>query len=160
MPRLLRKHRQILYQLKRDWGLSVQIFRPTSASHDVTTGEIARTFEVHSVKDAPVLPKHKKREFVYDLAYIAAGKNFTEGAFFDKGQRQVIIEQRDLPKGFEPNLDDFVVFNFEKHEIKEVEVAEEFAAFRLMITSIDNQKRVKWVAVKNKITPLSSVAVE
>jgi len=152
MPRLLKHHRQILYQLKRDWGLTVTLYKPLTATHDVTTGEIARSFDVQTVDRAPVLPASKTRSFVYDLAYIAADKNFTEGAFFDKKQRVVIIEQRDLPKLYMPELDDFLIFNTQQYEIKKIEVAEELAAFNITVVAVDNQERVKWLTAKSKVT--------
>lgn len=157
----LRKHRGIIYKLQRDWGLEVTLYRPVSSAQDLQTGKLSRGFQIVTIHKAPVLPADVDRSFVYDLAYIAASKNFTEGAFFDRKQRSVILEARQLPKGFEPNLDDFLVFKTQRYTIKGVQFIEEFAAFRLRVLAIENQRRERWLTVKNSITftPTSSGTV-
>lgn len=148
----LRKHKGIFYKLRRDWGLEVDLYRPITSSTDLQTGALSRGFQVVTIHQAPVLPATLDRTFVYDLAYIAASKNFTEGAFFDRKQRFVILDAQLLPKAFEPNLDDFIVFKTQRYEIKEVQFIEEFAAFRLRVIAIENQRRERWLTVKNSIT--------
>lgn len=147
----LKKHRAIIYKLRRDWGLEVTLYRPIISTKDLRTGKLSRGFQVVTIHQAPVLPADVDRSFVYDLAYIAASKNFTEGAFFDRKQRSVILEARQLPKGFEPNLNDFLVFNTQRYTIKGIQVIEEFAAYRLRVLAIENQ-RERWLTVKNSIT--------
>lgn len=150
MARLLKNHRQIMYQLRRNWGLNVWIYRPTR-TNDLLTGNITSGYEIHAIPDAPVLSATESRSFVYDLAYIAASKNFTEGAFFDKKQRWILLDGRRLAKGFVPDLDDFVVFDTRQYEIKVVEHIEELAAYRLTVVSIRNQEKVRWLTAKNSI---------
>ncbi len=147
----LRKHRGIIYKLRRDWGLEVTLYRPITNTENLLTGKLSRGFQTVTIKDAPVLPADVDRSFVYDLAYIAADKNFTEGAFFDRKQRSVILDARQLPKGFEPNLNDFVVFKTQRYTIKSVQFIEEFAAYRLKVIAIENQ-RERWLTTKSTIT--------
>lgn len=158
MARLLRNHRQIMYQLRRDWGLEVSIYRPLDRAHDILTGEITSSFEIHTVPRAPVLIATDARNFVYDLAYIAVGKNFTEGAFFDGKQRWILLDARELAKGFVPTLNDFVVFKTLQYEIKRIEHVEELAAYRLTVVAIRNQEKVRWLTAKNAIGFLEEAA--
>jgi len=153
----LKKHKGIIYKLRRDWGLEVTLYRPISSTQNLQTGELSRGFQVVTIKNAPVLPANLDRTFIYDLAYIAASKNFTEGAFFDRKTRSVILDVRQLPKGFEPTLDDFLVFKTQKYEIILIQFIEEFAAFRLGILAIENQRREHWLTIKNTITFISTV---
>lgn len=154
----LRKHRAIFYKLQRDWGLRVTLYRPITNVENLQTGKLSRGFQIIDIKKAPVLPADVARSFVYDLAYIAASKNFTEGAFFDRKQRFVILDARLLPKNFEPNLDDFVVFKTQSYSIEGVQIIEKDAGFRLRVTAIENQRRVRWVTVKSSITFASTAS--
>lgn len=158
MARVLKNHRQIMYQLRRDWGLSVDIYRPLDRVQDILTGNIVSSFEIHNIPRAPVLTASSNRHFVYDLAYIAVGKNFTEGAYFDKSQRWIIFDARELPCGFVPTLNDFVTFKTKQYEIKDVETVEELAAYRLTVVAIRNQEKVRWLTAKNAIGFLEEAA--
>ena len=152
MARLTRNHRLAIYRSKRDWGLQVTLYRVLTNVHDVLTGSISRSYEVIDIERAPVLSKQTNRKFVYDLAYIAADKNFTEGAFFDQGGRVIILDARDLPKGFKPNLDDFIVFRTFRYEIKSIETIEELAIYHLSVLQLENQNSERWITAKNKVT--------
>ena len=154
----LRKHRAIFYKLQRDWGLQVTLYRPITSVEDLQTGKLSRGFQTLIVEKAPVLPADVDRSFVYDLAYIAATKNFTEGAFFDRKQRFVILPARQLPKHFEPNLDDFIVFKTQGYSIQGIQFIEEVAGYRLRVIAIENQRNVRWVTAKSSIT-LTTTAI-
>jgi hypothetical protein len=154
MANLLKKHRALLYTLKRQWGKHVDIYRPITSSQNVTTGKIIRTFQLVQVDRAPVLPRSTQRKFAYDLDYIQAGNNFTEGAFFDRSTSEVLLDQVDLPRFFVPNLDDMLVFDTKRFDIKEVERFEGWpgiATFRLIITAVENQAKEKWLTLDNGI---------
>jgi len=152
MARLTRNHRLAIYRSKRDWGLQVTLYRALTNVNNILTGAITRSYEVIDIERAPVLNKQTSRKFVYDLAYIAADKNFTEGAFFDQGGRVIILDARDLPKGFQPNLDDFIVFRTFRYEIKSIETVEELAIYRLAVLQLANQNSERWITAKNKVT--------
>ena len=157
MSGLLRNHRAILYQLRRDWGLNIFLYRPLTATQNVESGVIVRSFKVYSILRAPVLPADGSRSFVYDLAYIAVGKNFTEGAFFDKEERLVIIDALNLPSGIVPTEDDFLVFSNRRYTIKTIQMVEEFAAYRLRVVALDNQNTEKWAVADSKVSFMVSV---
>jgi hypothetical protein len=147
----LKNHRGIFYKLRRDWGLEVTLYRPITSTKDLTTGKLSRGFQIVTVKNAPVLPADVDRSFVYDLAFIAASKNFTEGGFFDRKQRSVLLDARQLPKYFEPNLNDFLVFKTQGYRIQSIQFIEEFAGYRLRVVAVENS-RERWIAAKNSIT--------
>ena len=117
---VLRQVRPILYRLKRNYGLPMYIrYTDTPDSFNYETGEIVRDLTEVYVRRGILLPVDIKRIFAYDLAYIAAGKNFTYGGFFDKATRMVIIDAKDLPTGFIITRNMYINFQSRRYEIKD-----------------------------------------
>jgi len=116
----LRQNKLIVYRLKRNYGVSIVYTRITSVVNNVETGAITPTLQEISIRRAIIGPALILRDFVYDLSFIAANKNFTYGGYFDTGTRALIVDSKDLPSGFAPNLDDYIVYDDEKYAFKEV----------------------------------------
>lgn len=108
----------LMYNLKRLYGQQILICLPTESFRDVTTNRFEATIETISIPKAIVLDREASRDFVYDLNYIAANKNFTLGAFFDTFDRSVIIHKKDLPVNFDPSLGYYVTINGNNYEIQ------------------------------------------
>jgi len=134
----LREIRIILYRLKRSYGLPAIIKRPLTSIQNVTTGVIVRTFETIPIKRVIVLPAQNLRNFIYDLAFIAASKNFTEGGLFDQNIRTMIIDIKDAPKGFILTMNDHIVFETRRYEIKNFELAEHNQGWLLQTIELDS----------------------
>ena len=139
---VLRQITVILYRLKRQYGLRVTYFQFTSQTNDVETGDIARTYITFVIKRAPVLPDNLDRSFIYDLSYIAANNNFVGGAYFDRHIRTLIIDAKDLPKDFIPNLNDHVEFDDIRYEIKKITHLEKRKGYLLRVEAIDSSEPV------------------
>ena len=107
-----------LYRLKRSLAYPVVVQKITATTRDSECGTRVRTFEHHHVKRAVVGNTDVLKKFVYDLAYIAANKNFTTGALFDQYDVLFIIDGNDLPKGVEINHDTRIIRDAQLHEIK------------------------------------------
>lgn len=148
MGNLHKKHRALLYNLKRGYGLPINIYRPTSESQNVETGAVVREFSTLKIKRAPILPHAKERTFAYDLDYIQAGNNFTEGAFYDRETVDVLIDKRDLPTNFVPTLEDHVVIRGKRYDIKKVEMFEELATWRMVLSRVTNNREI-WLTLEN-----------
>lgn len=121
MKNQLRYMRTVMYRMKRDYGSEIGLYHRTEGSVDYTTGRKETSHTVVKIKRAIVLPAKRSDQFVYDLSFIAANKNFTYGGIFEIGLRQVIIDGRDLPKGYvwdHPNT--YVIYNNERYEIQTV----------------------------------------
>jgi hypothetical protein len=89
--------------------------------HDVDpeTGEKVTVESVTKVRKAIVLRAREFTSFVYDLAYISANKDFTQGGFFDPEDRRIILEAKEIPN-IEPKVRDYVVFQNERYTIKDI----------------------------------------
>lgn len=148
----LPNHRKIMYALKRGYGERVVLHRLLPGdTKDVTTGKTVRRFKAYEFRKAPILPNNMDRVFVYDLDWIQAGRNFTKGGFFDRNARKVVLDGRDLPKNFSPDLNDFIVIRGQRFMVKKIEELERLSAFLLTISTVENQAREKWVMFKTCI---------
>lgn len=120
----LREIRIILYRLKRSYGLPAIIKRVDASHQDIKTGAIIKTYLEFPIKRVIILPTKELRNFLYDLTYIAANKNFTYGAMFDQRSRAMIIDIKDAPQGFVLTTNDHICFEDRRYEIKEFALAE------------------------------------
>ena len=113
--------RHVLYPLKMSYGEPVEFIQLDTSTNNVRTGEQSKTYTRIKIRKAPVLPLNVLRKFVYDLAYIAANKNFTEGGFFDMGSRFILVDGKDVPKDFNPNLSDHIIVQGTRWTIRKIE---------------------------------------
>lgn len=93
----------------------------TSNTVDFDTGIISKTTRKITVRRAVVLPSSRSRDFVYDLSYIAAAKNFTYGGFFDVNDKKVIVDIHDLPDDFNINISYYAIMDHERYEVKVID---------------------------------------
>jgi len=114
----LRQISVILYRLKRSYGMSITVCSPIVNDTDLRTGVIERKYRKIKIRRAIVLPANATRDFVYDLSYIAANKNFTYGGYFDVEGRIIIIDNKDMPKDFSLSKNDHIEFNDDQYELK------------------------------------------
>ena len=94
---------RVLRGLKRHYGMPISILIPTINDTNYRTGVVTYEESTINIKKAIILPSKWKRDYTYDLAYVAANKNFTEGGYFDTAQRDVIVDFKDVPLEYEPN---------------------------------------------------------
>lgn len=134
---VLRQITVILYRLKRQFGQRVTIYQYDSQTNNVETGEISRTYNTIVVRRAPVLPNNIDRSFIYDLTYIAANNNFVGGGLFDRKQRNLIFDAKDLPKDFVFTNDDHIEFGGQRYEIKTIDHLEAKKGFLMSVEGIE-----------------------
>lgn len=125
MSRPAREMRQLLYPIKRRRGEPVQIHQIDDNEVDLTTGAITKSYLTYRIKKAIVLPVNTDRSFVYDLAFIAANKNFTGGGFFDKLMTQIVIDMRELPTGIVISLNDYCSIKGTSYKIAKSTIVED-----------------------------------
>lgn len=136
----LRETRKVIYHLKMRYGLALTYFEPTGQTHDPKTGQITRSFNQYKIRRAVVLPTNLNRTFIYDLAYIAVGKNFTEGAYFDKNIKRIIIDRKDL--AITPDLNHHMEFDGDRYEIRAIQVFEDRKAYVFSVEGVLNAPTV------------------
>ena len=141
---------KVLYRLKRRYGASVDILRRTSSVVDRETGLKTVQTRLIRLRRVIVLPAQLAREFSYDLAYIAAAKNFTYGGFFDTTERRFIVDTKDLPTDFEIEIGDYFVYDQVRYDVKTSERFEDARAFfvqakQSIASDLDNEIMIEIV---------------
>ena len=111
---------RVIYKLKRSYGLPIDYYQSVARSNDLESGDASTSYFVTHISKAIVLRAREYRSFVYDLSYISANKDFTEGGFFDPQDRRVIIDAKDVALDFNPVVEDYFIYDGEKYEVKEV----------------------------------------
>jgi len=104
--------RRAFYVLKRQFGVKLYIVRVTETSVDYSTGDKLRSFSSQRIRKALIFEGSLVRDFVYDLSYIAANKNFTLGGYFDIEKKVFVVESKDDIK-----IDDYIVLNNKAYKI-------------------------------------------
>lgn len=125
--------RRVLYTLKKEYGTPMDIYQFISVAIDPKTGKRTAERRRIQIRKAIILPSVISRKFSYDLAYIAANKNFTYGANYDINSRTVIVEANDIPEGVEIVNDNYVVIEGHRYEIRIVERLEHEYGYLLTI---------------------------
>jgi len=136
----LRFIRRTIYRLKRQYGLPVDLYSQTLGATNLETGAKSSTLDKVVIKRAIVQPARNHRDFVYDLAYISANKDFTTGGFFDASDRRIIIDARDLPSSWVMDADQFVIYNNQRYDIKSFYEFEEGMGYILVVRATIGQK--------------------
>jgi hypothetical protein len=120
MSNKLKFIKRVIYKLKRSYGLPIDYYQISTHDLDVEDGDKITTYTKTRINRAIVLRAREFRSFVYDLAYISANKDFTTGAFFDPEDRKVIIDGGDVSVTFEPNIDDYFIYDGGSYGVKEI----------------------------------------
>src|SRR4030043_1647231 len=97
--------KKIIYSLKRKFGFSVSIYKVTSVTLDLETGEKETITERKKVKRVILLPVDITRTYVP-----AIDKVIQTGGAFDPQDRFIIIDKKDLGT-FELKIDDYIIFD-------------------------------------------------
>lgn len=136
-------------RLKRRWFIKIRLVQSTRTSTDYVSGEQTMDSVEVVVRRAMLLPTRSKRDFVYDLSYIAANKAFTYGGNFDKSYRFIYIDAKDLRytdedgvvHRYNPQVGDNVYTNTKVDgetvfEAKDVQIQDNGSAFIIRIEDI------------------------
>lgn len=113
--------RRALYQLKRDYGARIDIYKLGTTTTAVRTGVKTVGVTMFPVERAIVLPNSTNRTAVQSISLISSNKEFVTGGTYDVGQRKFIVDRLDCPSLPELTADDWLVYNEEKYQIKDVD---------------------------------------
>lgn len=112
--------KDLLYQMGRDYSVSVRYGRIVTQDLNYDTGVNTVTKTVIDINRIIYVPSKLHRRFVQDIAYLAANKNFTYGGLFDENYTIFVLDARQVPINFQPQLDDFIFYNKQRYHIKSV----------------------------------------
>ena len=137
----LRQIKNILYQLKKDWGIAMDLRNQTSVV-DRKTGMTQKSYVSTPVRRGILLPVKLTPSFVYDLSFIAANKNFTYGGLFGAGSRVVIVDGSDVPSTFTVKEDTQLIIAKAVYSVKNVETLVNKLGYLLTVTTLSNLENV------------------
>lgn len=120
--------KRTLYNLKRRYGDSADYYRVTSEVVDDRTGVTVQTRQGFTVKRLIRLP-HQLQIGIMESGEV--------GGVFDKGKRRFILDAKDLPADFIPDSEDYIVFNLERYNVKEVEELDDRVGYLLECVFMD-----------------------
>ena len=138
----LRQISLILYRLKRSYGIPAKIRKIMSDTTDLKTGSVGRAYYTINIARMIVLPEKAIPSFVYDIAYLAANKNFTYGGIFGSSTRLVIVDTKDIPLDFKISEDDEVIFNNKVHAVKQITDTASKKGYILTITAVTSSGKI------------------
>jgi hypothetical protein len=128
---LNRRIRQSLYVLKRAFGSTVVLYKLLTASTSYTSGAKTVTSTSVTIPRCIVLPVRLQREVIQTVAQISANKTFAYGGSFDSGTREFVIDARDLAVGYTIELDDWIIYDGQRYELKTIELLEQHTGWHV-----------------------------
>jgi hypothetical protein len=124
--------RRTLYSLKRQYGSRVDVYQLNDAETDYETGAKTVSKTVNIVRKCIVLPVKIAREVVQTISQISANKMFVLGGTYDAGTRMFILDTRDMPDDHEFTMDDWIIYNGRRYDLKSVEEFEQHSAWTII----------------------------
>lgn len=106
-----------IYSLKKRFGKEVQYYELDSQAINYQTGRATTTKSVTTLYDVVVLPSDLRRAFIYDSAYRAVNRQFTEGGLFGVAIQMFLIDRDDIPDNITIGLKNHIVEDNRRWEI-------------------------------------------
>ena len=111
--------RQVLYGLRTQYGGRIAVYKLIDADTNYSTG--VKTIEKISYELVAILgPGKVAREVLQSISQISANKTMVYGGTFDSTVKTFVIDGRHLPGDFEFEMDDWIVYNNARFELKDV----------------------------------------
>ena len=146
--------RRILYKLKRNYGYALDLYKILSTTENVETGAKTVNRVRHHLRKAVILtPAELKRQYQYDMSYVAVNQRFSYGAFYDTEALFLIIDCNDLPRGLELTLEDFAIYKHKRYNFDKVEPLEQNLAIMIKMRESKGQTvgEIHQVSVTNTL---------
>jgi hypothetical protein len=125
--------RNTMYAVKFTHGLPGYLRQYAGPNtYDVTTGVSTKPYTDTYIRRVVCMPVSQLRDFIYDLTFLAANKNFAYGGTFTKNERVFIVDIKDLPylnssgtERIKITLEDKIIFRNQVYTLKTVELYED-----------------------------------
>ena len=137
--------RLLLYQLKRQFGAKADLYWESADTVDLATGQRNVTKLKWSVQRAICLPTVTSAQQLLPAAIIAVWR---QGGGGEVGDKQLIIDRRDLPKGFRLETHNYsFVISRRRYEVLKVEEFEHDAAYLVTLKTLTGVRAYEQIAV-------------
>lgn len=125
--------RRLLYDLKREYPTNIDLYRETQSGYNTKTGQINVDRQKWNIKRGVLLPSLLQIDFKYSIPFPGSAT----GGLFQVNDRQLIIDGKDLPKEFEIDEKDYIVYEHQRFEIVKVTELDEEVGWYLIIRESD-----------------------
>lgn len=132
--------RELLYELKRDYGVPVEFFRDRSSSTNLQTGLKVVDKYNFIIQKVIKINSNAIRDAIYNAAFTQADRNFTYGATFDKTTERLIVDSRDIVNNFMFELEDYATIGNNRYIVKSIESLRSNAGYILTVNSIEGDE--------------------
>ena len=150
---------QIVYELKRTRPTRLDLYKIAYHLVDLETGVKTIDEDRLQINRAVVLPSQLESKFTFDLAYLAASRDFTEGGFYQQRLRTVLIDAQDIPNGWgQPTTEQRVVLDNRSWKVLKVTNLG-WRSFALVIKQTDGIQIVRGENANNNIHFTQTVVV-
>jgi len=136
MTTISRQIANIIYRLKRERGVSIDLVN-TSSTTNLTTGIMTDADTTITVNRAVILPIQFDRDTVYSLTMIAANKNFAYGGYFDVKSSTILIDAKDVPTSFEIDLGTKIIYDNQYYEVSRQRLVLERRMWELIVKTLE-----------------------
>jgi hypothetical protein len=128
--------RRALYQLKREYGFPAALYRTVVGDTNLQTGLKSTTRIKYAIKRCVILPVNTISLGFYSSALLKAARQFSYGGFQDQDIKNVLVDGRDLPKGFEILQEDYLVYQHKKFEMVKIAELEQGIGYHLIVNGL------------------------
>ena len=108
--------KRVIYTLKRRYGFPLEFYRESEESVDPKTGKRLITRIKHVVKKAIVIPQTAS----YLNVTIRSMMTYQNVGTMEIVDKEIIVDTKDFPKSYIPDLKDYVIYQQKRYEIKTV----------------------------------------
>lgn len=130
--------RSVIYGLEKNYAFRLDLYRKKEVVN-LETGRKVTTRIKYKIKKAIFLPNQIYRDFNYGSLIKMGTPNFQLGGLLDLKQRIIIIDKRKLPRDFIIDINDYLVFNHDRYEIKDITEFELADFWRLTIRQVEGE---------------------
>ena len=150
---------QIVYELKRTRPSRLDLYKIAYHTVDLETGKKTVGTERLRFDRAVVLPSQMESKFTFDLAYLAASRDFTQGGFYQQRLQTVLLDAQDFPDSWgQPTTDQYAVQDGMRWEILKVTNIG-WRSFALVLQATDGQEVELGEDANNNLNLTHSVEV-
>jgi len=143
-PGAQRRIRDVLYQLKLDWGVLADVYKLVTSETDYDTGLKTETITKNSVRRVVKMPAATARSTYISPYFTQTNKPFiTKGAGWDEVTDVFIFDGRDL-RDYDFDLQDWIVHNHVRYELKGIEEIGEKAGWMILTTLAKGSPPCEW----------------
>jgi hypothetical protein len=122
-PNVTRTQRRTFYNFTRRYGEQIQLSKVSSSSVDYTTGDLSRSLETTTIRNAVYVPPTRQNRVIYTPSMMQAIRQYAwqGGAGQNIEETMFLISQRDIRNWGEIEATQTVIHRGKTYDVKSVQ---------------------------------------